>query len=255
MTVKKSYKMLKNKKFTLVELLVLISIIAILAGMLLPALVKARDKAKDISCKSNIKQIALANVQYIGDYDGYSVPYKQDDVMGTGDYWLGYGNGSANGGGYDLTKNRLLGPYIGETGKVFICPNNISLVSDIIHCEKSGYGYNSLWLGRYKSKEITHTIKVVQIKNPAALVAFGDSAWNSSLGPKYSATLWPERRPSGDPGYNSIHFRHNNMANIGWLDGHVSPKDIVVSDIIFDGAVLGDFVEDGLNFVYSGIPD
>ena len=45
------------------------------------------------------------------------------------------------------------------------------------------------------------------------------------------------------------------MANIGWLDGHVSPKDIVVSDIIFDGAVLGDFVEDGLNFVYSGIPD
>ncbi|HOJ39906.1 MAG TPA: type II secretion system protein, partial [bacterium] len=68
---------MKRDGFTLIELLVVIAVIAILAAMLLPALSRAREKARQATCLNNQRQLVLALKMYVEDYNGYAPPGAQ----------------------------------------------------------------------------------------------------------------------------------------------------------------------------------
>ena len=73
----------------MIELLVVIAIIAILAAMLLPALARAKAKAKQVQCVNNLKQLNVAYTMYTGDFRGHGLPYYPDDPSYYSTLWMG----------------------------------------------------------------------------------------------------------------------------------------------------------------------
>lgn len=214
--MKKHYKKFKN--FTLIELLVVIAIIAILAGMLLPALNKARGRAKSIACVSNLKQCGLATSMYANDNDTclpISTGYQPS--------WLGFMlKQDAKYGNVGIGTNTLTNPKAG------LCPLTVSNTSD----QNYDYGcYGAVW---------------IQDMNP-------DLNWTSPVNSSYTIGVIPQKllmypsktsylMDSTDPsnrsavnGYFRIYpgsgnanlmLRHADRANVLLMDGHVDAVSI-----------------------------
>src|SRR6059058_631598 len=99
-----------QRAFTLIELLVVIAIIAILAAILFPVFAHAREKARQTTCLSNLRQLSSAMVMYVDDHDGLFPPVIGRPSRQEKNYYL-------------ISWMHLLEPYVKSLG-VFICPSS-----------------------------------------------------------------------------------------------------------------------------------
>jgi prepilin-type N-terminal cleavage/methylation domain-containing protein/prepilin-type processing-associated H-X9-DG protein len=229
----------KTRAFTLIEILVVISIIALLMAILVPALSKARSQACSIVCRSNLRQLVLANIGYSNEKDGFYVPAASDmwDSFGGLHRWHGVRDSE------DEPFDPLQGPlaeYLSD-GKVKECPYKVGFFKGE-HWDESfekgcgGYGYNMtyigsrLWCGGSSFEEIYgRTARTLEITKPDRTLMFADTAFNQNGNLiEYSFAepyFWIRKGKLQDKHpFPSIHFRHYGCANIGWADGHVNSR-------------------------------
>jgi prepilin-type N-terminal cleavage/methylation domain-containing protein/prepilin-type processing-associated H-X9-DG protein len=201
-----------RKGFTLIELLVVIAIIAILAAILFPVFARAREKARQSSCLSNVKQLTLGLTMYVQDYDerfmpaGYQIPGLPLGGSGTNVNWWRY----------------LLQPYV-KNWQIYLCPS-ATLIADASDSRVQltrHYGYNSYIAG----------LSAASVVRVAECIAIGDcSHWLCSAGGcnqrAYAYPAQEFRDPSVPCNANQANnqtdrqTRHNGGSNLGFADGH-----------------------------------
>lgn len=195
--------MKRKQNFTLIELLVVIAIIAILAAMLLPALNKARGKARSIQCLVQLKQIGIGVINYIDIYSGF-IPCSRSNGSTTNNYEA-YMAQLAPLMNLSATNNYKWG------NNIFKCPSDTDPRNELGWY--TSYGCN-LYVFFYASASTPGSpYKVNSIVRPSELRGIMDTADSLTIDP-CTTTPWYS------PSLMGAELRHGTSVNILFMDGH-----------------------------------
>jgi prepilin-type N-terminal cleavage/methylation domain-containing protein/prepilin-type processing-associated H-X9-DG protein len=204
--------MRRQPGFTLIELLVVIAIIAILAAILFPVFAQAREKARQASCLSNLKQIGIGTMLYMQDYDE-RLFVREYTIVGdpTYNYQVWNAKRRIAGATWD-TSQGVIQPYMKNT-QIQECASARSLPAGSTTTTNLGYGFNQTYL----LPSATFSASLGEMTAPADTVLMADTAIVDSATRqvvRFAANWAPSTT------YPTLHGRHNGMANVLWLDGH-----------------------------------
>lgn len=226
--------------FTMIELLVVVAVIAILAGMLLPALNSARESAKSIQCAGNLKQIGVQTSLYID--DNKESFYQGGCGSMSWNYFLGRGSSApiAWNANLDVVNEKFW--KVRSNHSLLYCPSSepkqrMGLTVYYQYLQRTGYATTggawtttgpTHWPGKAKCfDEYTGTIspyfpepaKLADLRIPSVTVTLAESAeLTNPLYGYYMLYL-------GNTGSYTFSRRHKGMNNLLFTDGHVAPKE------------------------------
>jgi len=180
----------RENAFTLIELLVVIAIIAILAAILFPVFAKAREKARQASCSSNLKQIGIALLGYTQDYDEKFPPLYGVGIVNTTPYAMDWGQEYYDYNGNNTVPGEL-GDWIKNT-QVFNCPSgkrpNPGVQGSVRTYSALEYMYNDFIAAKSQAALAATTQTVLAGESDRALNSFAASD-DSSIGNEISMAV------------------------------------------------------------------
>lgn len=208
----------QKKHFTLIELLVVIAIIAILAAMMLPALGKARDKAKAINCTSNQKQLGNVFMFYSNDNDGKIAILYYDGNANNTTLWYDYVSGSNTYSGGKVPAGSP--SYIKSTSNILQCPAiNVeqNLSSQTYGAMKSvSSTINGFPKGWCSANNLIYFVPA-SMRYPTKWLMAADSIKQLSDG-RYVQSPYVAYNPGSLEAY--LFLNHNKRSNVLFADGH-----------------------------------